>query len=126
MRVRGSSWELGALGEPSLDFAPGVRSEGPGRETESDRKVVSPAGRMFRGGGCGPPGSSTHPHDLVELGPPIRLEVDLAVPGALDDRGPGLAVLGDPEKAAAIGLLDPLARSRTRSTRRQSCASKWA
>ena len=42
-------------------------------------------------------------------GPPIRLEVDLAVPGALDDRGPGLAVLGDPEKAAAIGLLDPLA-----------------
>ena len=25
VRVRGSSWELGALGEPSLDFAPGVR-----------------------------------------------------------------------------------------------------
>ena len=71
-------------------------------------EIASPAGRMFRGGGYGPPGSlpPLPLRDVSPVGPSIGLEVDLVVSGALDDRGPGLAVLHDPEKAAAIGLLD--------------------
>ena len=49
---------MGALGEPSLDFAPGVRLVW--RETESDRKVVSPSRTNVPRGSCGPPGSSRH------------------------------------------------------------------
>ena len=63
-RSRGSSWELGALGEPSLDFAPGVGW--PWRETGSDRKVVSPGRTNVPRGGCGPPGSSRHDQLLAE------------------------------------------------------------
>ncbi len=63
--VRGSSWELGALGEPSLDFAPGVRLVLGGRLSQTERSSAQ-AGRMFRGGGCGPPGSSRHDQLLAE------------------------------------------------------------
>ena len=74
---------------------------------------MCPAGRMFRGGGCGPPGSPLIPplplHDVSPVGPSIRLEVDLAVPGELGHCDPGLTVLISPEKAVVIGLLEPLA-----------------
>ena len=65
---------------------------------------------------------------LEPLGSARRQEVDLVVRGALDDRGPGLSVLGDPEKAAAIGLLEPLTLiqdPRTASTGTRGVPLRW-
>ena len=64
-REFGSSWELGALGEPSLDFAPGVRSVLGGRLSQTERSSAQPD-ECSAGEVAVPPGSSRHDQLLAE------------------------------------------------------------